>query len=109
MMLIIRMIIEKRNKYLDFNREQKTNKLWNMKVIVIPIVIGAPGTTPKVFVKGLEDLEIREQVETIQTTVLLRSARILRRFQDTIMNWTLTQIPEENYLLTLEWKILKGV
>ena len=31
------------------------------------------------MVEGLEDLEIRERVETIQTTALLRSARILRR------------------------------
>ena len=31
------------------------------------------------IVKGLEDLETREQVETIQTTELSRSTRILRR------------------------------
>ena len=30
---------EKRNKYLDLARELK--KLWNMKVTIIPIVIGA--------------------------------------------------------------------
>ena len=39
-----------------------------MKVKVIPIVVGAVGTIPKRLVKGLEDLEIRRQVETIQTT-----------------------------------------
>ena len=50
-----------------------------MKVTVIPIVIGSLGTVPKELLKGLEDLEIRGQVQTIQTTVLLRSARILRR------------------------------
>ena len=33
---------EKKDKYLDFVREIK--KLWNMKVTVIPIVIGALGT-----------------------------------------------------------------
>ena len=33
----------------------------------------------KGLVKGLENLEIRGQVETIQTTALLKSARILRR------------------------------
>ena len=42
------------------------------------IVIGALGTITKGLIKGLEDLEIRGQVETIQTTALLRSARILR-------------------------------
>ena len=54
-----------------------------MKVMVILIVIGALGTITKGFVKGLEDLEIRGRVETIQTTVLLGSARILRRVQET--------------------------
>ena len=43
------------------------------------IVIGALGTITKELVQGLEDLEIRGRVKTIQTTALLRSARILRR------------------------------
>ena len=38
---------------------------------------------PKGLVKGLKDLEIRGQEETIQTTVLLRSTRKLRRVQET--------------------------
>ena len=33
--------------------------LWNTKMTVIPIVIGALGTVTKRLVKGLEDLEIR--------------------------------------------------
>ena len=37
----------------------------------------ALGTVTKGLVKGLENLEIRELVETIKTTALLRSARIL--------------------------------
>ena len=49
-----------------------------MKVRVIPVVIGAIGTIPKGLVRGLEELEIGGQAETIQTTVLLRSVRILR-------------------------------
>ena len=39
-------------KYLDLARELK--KLWNMKVKVIPIVVGALGTVPKGLEKGLE-------------------------------------------------------
>ena len=42
-------------------------------------VIGALGTVTKGLIKGLEDLEIKGRVETIQTTALLRLARILRR------------------------------
>ena len=36
---------KKRDKYPDLARELK--KLWNMKVMVIPIVIGALGTVTK--------------------------------------------------------------
>ena len=45
-------------------------KLWNMRVTIIPIVIGAFGTVPKRLLKGLEDLEVGGRVETIQTTAL---------------------------------------
>ena len=54
-----------------------------MKVTVIPIVIGALGRVTKRLVLGLEDLEIRERVETIQRVVLLRSAKIQRRILET--------------------------
>ena len=50
-----------------------------MKVTIIPIVIGEFGTVTKGLLKGLEDLEVGGRVETIQTTTLLRTARILRR------------------------------
>ena len=66
---------EKRNKYQHLARELK--KLWNKKVTVIPIVIGALGTVTKGLVNELEDMEIRGRVETTQSTTLLRSERIL--------------------------------
>ena len=48
---------KKSDKYLDLTREmKKKNKLWNMKVTVIPIVISALGTIPKNLVKGVEEL-----------------------------------------------------
>ena len=66
---------------MDLARELK--KLWNMKVTVIIIMSGALGTVTKGLVHGLEDLEIRGRVETIQTTALLRLARILSRILET--------------------------
>ena len=50
--------------------------LWNMRMTVLPIIIAALGTIPKEFVKGMRDLDVREQVETIQIMVLLRSAEL---------------------------------
>ena len=72
---------EKRDKYLDLARELKN--LWNMKVTIIPIVIGAFCTVTKGLLKGLEDLEVGGRMETIQTTTLLKTARILRRVLET--------------------------
>ena len=54
-----------------------------MKVTIVSIVIGALGTVTKGLLKGLKDLEVGGRVETIQTTALLRSARILRRVLET--------------------------
>ena len=62
---------EKRLMYLDLARELKKTMAkesdcnWS-------IVTDALGTVTKVLVEGLEDLEIRGRVETIQTAGLLR-------------------------------------
>ena len=72
---------EKKDKYLDLARELK--KLWNMKVTVIPIVIGAFGTVTKGLLKGLGELEVGGRVEIIQTAALLKTARILKRVLET--------------------------
>ena len=42
----------------------------------IMILVGALGTVPIGFEKGLEELEIKGRIETIQPTALLRLARI---------------------------------
>ena len=72
---------EKKEKYLDLASEVK--KLWNIKVTIVPIVIVAFCTVTKRLLKGLEDLDVGGQAETIQTTALLRTARIQRRVTET--------------------------
>ena len=47
---------KKREKYLDFASELK--KLWNIRIAVIHIFIGAPVTVPKCLEMGLEVSEI---------------------------------------------------
>ena len=54
-----------------------------MKVTIMPIVIGAFGTITKGLLKELEDLEVGGRVETIQTTTILGTARILRTVLET--------------------------
>ena len=99
---------EKKDKYLDLVRELK--KLWNIKVTIVPIVIGALGTVTKGLLKGLEDLEVGGRVETIQTRALLKTARILRRVLE-------TQTPVKNskgvvtilLLLFIPWKFFASL
>ena len=69
-----------------------------MKVTIIPIVIGAFGTVTKGLLNRLEDLEVGGQVETIQTTALFRTARILRRVLET---WG------DLLSLKLQWKTIR--
>ena len=68
-----------------------------MKVKIIPIVIGAFGTETKRFLKCLGDLEVGGRVETIQTTALLKTDRILRRVLETWLDLL---------SLNLQWKTI---
>ena len=86
----------KKDKYLDLARKLKN---WNMKVTFIPVVTCTHGTVTEGLIKGLEDLEIRGRVETIQTITLLRTATILRKVVET---W------EDLLSLKLLWKIISS-
>ena len=70
---------EKENvdKYQDLKRELQ--KLWDMRVKVVPIVTGALGTPPKEIKNKVEEQGIEVSFEEMQKTVLLQSARILRK------------------------------
>ena len=69
--------MEKIEKYQDLVRELKG--LWDMKVVVIPIVLGALGTTPKTLQKRMKDIGIEtrigELLSCIQQGSLERSLR----------------------------------
>ena len=68
-----------------------------MKVTMKLIVIGGLETVPKDILKGLEELEIGGQSQTIQTTTLIRLARILRRVMKTC---------RDLLSFRLQWKII---
>ena len=82
------------------NKKNKTEKLWNINVTVIPIVIGVLGTTPKGLVRGLKEFELGGRAETIQTTVLLMSARILRK----VLEKTCHSDASKRLLVRIMWK-----
>ena len=69
--------MEKIEKYQDLAR--KVQKLWNMRTKVIPIIIGALGTTPKKLSKRLDDFGKGTRIVELQRTVIIYFARILRK------------------------------
>ena len=55
-------------------------KVWHMrKVIVVPVVIGALGAVSVNFKKCMKQTGMKVSLEVIQKTVLLGTAKILRK------------------------------
>jgi len=68
---------EKIEKYQDPGRELK--KIWNVRMKIIPLVVGSLGAIPKQFDKRLKEIGISVGIGQVQKTVLLGTARILRK------------------------------
>ena len=69
--------VEKIEKYLDLARELK--KVWNMKVTVVPLVVGALGTPAKALEKRLKTIGIETKITELQKAVLIHTSRILQK------------------------------
>ena len=54
-------------------------RIGQVKVKVIPSVIGALGTIPKALKSNLEDVGVEIDMEVLEKSVLLGTARILRK------------------------------
>ena len=52
--------------------------MWGVRTKVIPVVVGALGSTPLTLNDNLKAIEVGIPVGLIQRCALLRSARILR-------------------------------
>ena len=68
---------DKIEKYQDLGRELQ--KVWNVKVKIIPLVVGSLGAIPKQFGNRLKQIGITAGTTQIQKAVLLGTARILRK------------------------------
>ena len=68
---------DKKEKYQDLGRELQ--KIWNVKVKIIPLVVGSLGATPKQFGNRLKQIGIIVGTAQVQKIVLLGTSRILRK------------------------------
>ena len=68
-------------KYQDLERELQ--KIWNIKVKIIPLVVGSLGAIPKQFGNRLKQIGITAGTPQVQKTVLLGTTRMLRKVLET--------------------------
>ena len=64
-------------KYQDLGRELQ--RIWNVKVKIISLVVGSLGAIPKQFGNRLKQICITVGIAQVERTVLLATARILRK------------------------------
>ena len=69
--------IEKKSKYKDL--EIEIQRMWKMKIEVIPIVIGALGTIKKGMENNIRNVSEAMNIKSLQKTCLLGTAKILRK------------------------------
>ena len=53
--------------------------MWNVKIKVIPVIIGATGTISKSFRKYVSNIPGKYEVKGLQKTAILGTAHILRK------------------------------
>ena len=58
---------------------RELQKIWNVKVKIIPLVVGSLGAIPKQFGNRLRQIGITVGTAQVQKRVLLGMARILRK------------------------------
>ena len=68
---------DKIEKYQELGRELQ--KKWNVTVKIIPLVVGSQSAIPKQFGNRLKQIGITAGTEQVQKTILLGTARILRK------------------------------
>ena len=58
---------------------KELQNIWNVKLKIIPLVVGSLGAIPKQFGNRLKQIGITAGTAQVQKTVLLETARILRK------------------------------
>ncbi|CAH3186229.1 unnamed protein product, partial [Porites lobata] len=59
--------------------ELEIQRMWHMKTVVIPVVVGALGTVKKGMVENIKKVSERATMTEIQKICMLGTARILRK------------------------------
>ena len=76
---------EKIDKYQDLRLEVK--RLWNCQAEVVPVVVGALGSTTPKLKRYLSSIPGEHRIPQLTKAALLGSAHILRRILDLPESW----------------------
>ena len=68
---------EKKSKHKDLKLE--IQRMWHMKTVVTPVIVGALGTVKKGMVENIKKVSERATMTEMQKICMLGSARILRK------------------------------
>ena len=69
---------DKKEKYQDLGRELQ--KIWNIKVKIIPLVVGSLDIIPRQFGNRLKQIGITVGTAQVQKTVLLQVLQFFKNF-----------------------------
>ena len=68
---------KKKLKYKGLGRE--IQRMWNLKCTIMPVIIGATGIVTRSLRKNLEAVPGRHSIDSLQKTVILGTAHIIRK------------------------------
>jgi hypothetical protein len=68
---------EKKLKYKSLCKEIK--RMWNLKCMIIPIVIGATGIVTRSLKKNLEAVAGKHSIDSLLKTAILGTSHIIRK------------------------------
>ena len=98
---------EKRDKYLDLARELK-KKLWNMKVTIMPIVIGTLGSHQRIGTRTGR-LENNGTGGNCPNYSIVEIDQNTEKSPGNLRTLVVTQTPVRNHQLKLVWNLEKEV
>ena len=68
---------EKKLKYKSLGIE--IERMWNLKCMIIPVIIGATGTVTRSLKKNLQAIPGTLSIDSLQKTAILGTSHILRK------------------------------
>jgi hypothetical protein len=74
---VVQQEVEKRLKYKRLSTE--IQRMWNMKCMIIPVIIGATGIVTKRLKKNLKATPGKHSIDSLQKTAILGTSHKIRK------------------------------